>query len=138
MEAQHTAPRRASRSWLSLIAETSDSVSSHVARVELTGHGHGPLSVIVQIVAHDGRVLGAERWTGAAEDLQEGVLMDVGAWISEDDARDARAVAFYDDTDGLLEPELLRDPSGAPGTRLARSVTRLDLDLIAARHGHAA
>ncbi len=138
MEAQHTAPRRATRSWLSLIAETSDSVSSHVARVELTGHGHGPLSVIVQIVAHDGRVLGAERWTGTAEDLEEGVFIDVGAWISEDDARDARAIAFYDDTDGLLEPALLRDPNSAPGKRLGRSVTRLDLDLGPARHGHAA
>lgn len=123
MNAQTGAPVQTAPSWLSLIAEVAGARASRVARIELIGRGYGPHTVIVQIVAHDGRVLGAERWEGSAEDLDQGALVDVGVWMTPDDARDARVIAFVDETDRRADPALCRDPTGGRGRRLSRDGT---------------
>lgn len=137
MNARSEAPIQATPSWLSLIAEAAGVEASQIARIELCGHARGDQRIVVQILAHDGRVLGAERWEGSAVDLQRGVRVDVGAWMTPDDARDARAIAFADPTDGRIDPSLLRDPNESRGQRISRD-RRARVELEDRAHGQAA
>lgn len=135
MNAHTGASASATPSWLSLIAEAAGVEASQVARIELRGQAVGPQSVIVQIVAQSGRVLGAERWEGRAEDLKHGVRVDLGVWMTPEDAREARAIAFIDPTGGRAEPSRLRSPTGSRGRRISRGLrTRIELERAVSEH----
>lgn len=98
-------------SWLDLVAQTAGVARCSIVRVGLEGsRAVGSSSqrqhVVVQVCSDNGFVLGAAVWAGFAEDLTNGVTVDVGYCVGDESEPGAETPATPAPRTGREAPEL--------------------------------